>query len=172
MGLVVTLDPSAHGGVEKPLGVGADDSMAVDETSQNANVAGPSTVPQKTTSTSKSSSVPSGFGKIIRDAEGNVLRIELPTEEEEEEQEVKEQEMDMEEELESRMDADVRAKWSTNFSGSTAVQGAAGKGKAKTEVVGSECLPLIFFSSSRLGIFDHESWWYFWRPIGWSDGIG
>lgn len=161
MGLVVTLDPSAHGGVEKPLGVRAGDSIEVEETSQIENVAGPSSAPHKTASSSKSSSVPSGFGKIIRDAEGNVLRIELPTEEEI--QGVEEREMDMEEELESRMDADVRAKWATNFSGSTAVQGAAGKGRAKTGVVGSEYFPLIFFSSSHLGVFEHESWGYFWR---------
>lgn len=134
LGLVVTLDPSAHGGVEKPLG--NESSMQVDE-QEGQPVASSSKIADN------SADVPSGFGKIIRDVAGNVLRIELNEEEMQQQPET----TDMEEELESRMDQGVREKWTVNFSRSTAPQ----MGPSNGGVVHSECR----FSSQYLASGRH-----------------
>ncbi|PPQ78544.1 hypothetical protein CVT25_011816 [Psilocybe cyanescens] len=107
LGLVVTLDPSASGGIEKQLGL---DAAAMDTTHDQDSISSSSTTPPAQTN------VPIGFGRIKRDAAGNILGFEL----DENQQEPVAKKYDLEEELESRMDQDVRQKWSTNFSTSTA----------------------------------------------------
>ncbi|KAF8969908.1 ribosome biogenesis protein Nop16 [Flammula alnicola] len=109
LGLVVTLDPSAHGGVEKPLR-----AMSAIQVSHEQEAA-----PSSSTPNNASPSVPSGFGRILRDAAGNILGFEMNEEQTPEEQP---ETADMEEDLESRMDQDVREKWATDFSRSTASQ--------------------------------------------------
>ncbi|KAF9483840.1 hypothetical protein BDN70DRAFT_873222 [Pholiota conissans] len=106
LGLVVTLDPSAHGGVEKQLGVGS----STQSSQRQQPDASSSSSAQKPTA-----NVSTGFGRIIRDAEGKVIGVEM--DEEEETQPIS---MDLEEDLDSRVDPSVREKWSKDFSRSTA----------------------------------------------------
>ncbi|KDR81461.1 hypothetical protein GALMADRAFT_239404 [Galerina marginata CBS 339.88] len=100
LGLVVTLDPSAHGGVEKQLGRGS--SVQPSQGQELSNSAPPHAGPL------------SGFGRIIRDGTGNVLGFELnePTTQDLE----KDLEVNDVDDLVSHMDQDVRRKWATNFS--------------------------------------------------------
>ena len=101
LGLVVTLDPSAHGGVERPLG------------------AGTSIEPRKQSAFSNASSnVPNGFGRLVRDAAGNVTGFEL----DDEGANIQEPDepVNLEDDLESRLDQAVRLKWATGILKSTA----------------------------------------------------
>ncbi|KJA18578.1 hypothetical protein HYPSUDRAFT_45121, partial [Hypholoma sublateritium FD-334 SS-4] len=123
LGLVVTLDPSAHGGVEKPLGLEAGGQASQQQASQQQAATSSSSMPCNAVA-----NVPSGFGRIVRDAAGNVLGVEMNEDETEQPQP---QEMDMEEELESRMDQKVRKQWATDFSRST----AAAKGVVNEGVI-------------------------------------
>ncbi|KAH9484157.1 Nucleolar protein 16 [Psilocybe cubensis] len=104
LGLVVTLDPLASGGIEKPLGR---ESASMDTTHDYEPVASTSTAP------TSQPNVPVGFGRIKRDADGTILGFELN---ESVQEEATPKTRDLEEELESRMDQDVRQKWSTHFS--------------------------------------------------------
>jgi hypothetical protein len=144
----VTLDPSAHGGVEKPLGLGvsAKDSQQQPEASS-------SSAPKNA-----AASVPTGFGRIIRDAAGNIVGVEMNEEETAEEQP---QPIDLEQDLDSRVDQSVREKWATDFSRST----APSMGPKNESLVHSEFLyvnstfafmyigtPLYFFNGCCLGV--------------------
>jgi len=103
LGLVVTLDPSAHGGVEKPLGVASSDKLSRQEASSSS------------TSPPTSADLPSGFGRIIRDQAGNVVGYELN------EPQIEEENGDPSDlDAESQMDQDLRQKWTVNFSSSAA----------------------------------------------------
>lgn len=64
IGLAASLKPTASGGVERPLGVANSDEGQTD--------AAPSAA------ASSSSGLRAGFGRIIRDAEGNIVDVELP----------------------------------------------------------------------------------------------
>lgn len=130
LGLVVTLDPSASGGIEKQLGL---DSAAMDTSHDQEPIASSSTA---------QANVPVGFGRIKRNADGNILGFDLN----ESEQEPVPKPHDLEEELEARMDPDVRQKWSTNFSTST----ASHFGPRNENLVKSEYFPyfLFFFPTS------------------------
>jgi len=101
LGLVVTLDPSAHGGVEKQLGLGIGSSLQPSHDHESSNLA-----------PHPDANVPSGFGRIIRDGAGNVLSFELN------ESKIQEEDVEIDDVdgLESRMDLAVRQKWATNFS--------------------------------------------------------
>jgi len=76
LGLVASLNPTAPGGVEKPLGAASknESPMDVDHASgaSSSKAAGASRLPK-------------GYGRIVRDADGNVVDVELPEEEEAEE---------------------------------------------------------------------------------------
>ncbi|EKM55528.1 uncharacterized protein PHACADRAFT_94806 [Phanerochaete carnosa HHB-10118-sp] len=71
LGLVASLTPTASGGVEKPLGAASKNEPPVDVDcaleASSSKVAGPS-------------SLPKGYGRIVRDADGNVVDVELPEE--------------------------------------------------------------------------------------------
>lgn len=86
LGLIHDLNPSASGGIE-PLenqGRREDNDIPMASTSQPEGSASSSTIPK-------------GFGKIIRDESGNILRIEMAEGEEEEPQDEKTQDMEMQE---------------------------------------------------------------------------
>jgi len=108
LGLVVTLDPSAHGGVEKLLGLETGGQASQQQQAAASSSSAPSNAVVN---------VPSEFGRIIRDAAGNILGVEMN---EEETEELQPEEMDMEQDLESRMDHKIREQWTTDFSKSTA----------------------------------------------------
>ncbi|KAJ7771698.1 ribosome biogenesis protein Nop16 [Mycena metata] len=103
LGLIHTLNPSASGGVE-PIEVTAG---RVEDSPVNLTAA--STSSQSNTT----SPIPKGHGRIIRDEEGNVLRIEFA---EEDEQMPEEDDKTMEE-LEPEMDPLLRQKWVTGLGG-------------------------------------------------------
>lgn len=136
LGLVVTLDPSAHGGVEKPLGL----ETASRASQQQQTAASSSSAPSKVVA-----DVPSGFGRIVRDAAGNIMGVEMN---EDDTQEPQPQEMDMEEDLESRMDQKVREQWATDFSRST----AAAMGPVNEGVIHRESVPLVSVFLTRISL--------------------
>jgi len=108
LGLVVTLDPSAHGGVEKPLGVAPSVQLSQEQEPAVAS----------STSRPTNADVPSGFGRIIRDEAGSILGFEL-NESHEQGQVLETEDL---EDAGSRIDQGVRGKWATDFSSSTAPQ--------------------------------------------------
>lgn len=73
LGLVASLNPTASGGVERPLNY-AGKSPATDAPGR----------PEASTSqqvTNTQSSVPKGYGRIVRDKDGNIVDVVLPEEE-------------------------------------------------------------------------------------------
>lgn len=136
LGLVVTLDPSAHGGVEKPLGLESGGQASQHQQAAASSSSAPCNAV---------ADVPSGFGRIVRDAVGNILGVEMNEDETEGPQP---QEMDMEEELESRMDQKVRKQWATDFSRST----AAAKGAVNEGVIHREFHPPVSVLSTRISL--------------------
>jgi nucleolar protein 16 len=69
MGLMTTLAPRRPGGVEKDIKPSTGNDMEADE---DEAAAGPS---------SKTGAIPKGYGRIVRDAEGNVVDIVMGGEE-------------------------------------------------------------------------------------------
>jgi len=127
---VVTLDPSAAGGIEKPLGV---QHQIIEEQEQPtastwSSSHEPTTIPP----------VPSGFGRIIRDAAGNVLGVEMNEKQEDESKDAVTFPQDdvVMDDVESRIDRGVRQRWATDFSRST----ASHFGAKDDKLVQSECL--------------------------------
>jgi N-acetylglucosamine-1-phosphate uridyltransferase (contains nucleotidyltransferase and I-patch acetyltransferase domains) len=118
LGLVHTLNPSASGGVEPIEDV---------DTANTPIPTEPAAHQQKTTI------IPKGYGKIIRDDDGNVVRIELAEGEEEEGMD-EDREMDMEE-LEPEGDEKVLDKWVVELGG-----GGKGKGVGGNVVQGEQSL--------------------------------
>jgi len=100
LGLVVTLDPSARGGVERPLGVGTSIE-----------------IPREQSSDSAFSNVPNGFGRLVRDAAGNVTGFELDDDGGDMQEPY--EPVNLEDDLESRLDQAVRLKWASGFSSTT-----------------------------------------------------
>ncbi|KAH9854113.1 ribosome biogenesis protein Nop16 [Lenzites betulinus] len=87
LGLVATLNPIASGGTERPLSTQADHAAdAPSEDEDEDYVDADADQPEASTSAaaasqpSGASAVPKGYGKIIRDAEGNVVDIQLADE--------------------------------------------------------------------------------------------
>ncbi|KAJ3551145.1 hypothetical protein NM688_g4890 [Phlebia brevispora] len=75
LGLVASLNPTASGGVEQPLV-----PVLADEHSMEVDAA-----PEASTSTAEgTSALPKGFGRIVRDEDGNIIDIELAEEDTEE----------------------------------------------------------------------------------------
>ena len=74
LGLVASLNPTASGGVERPLNYAgkspATDAPGTPEASTSQQV------------TNTQSSVPKGYGRIVRDKDGNIVDVVLPEEEE------------------------------------------------------------------------------------------
>ncbi|KAI0664922.1 ribosome biogenesis protein Nop16 [Cubamyces menziesii] len=89
LGLAATLNPIASGGTERPLstrpGHEEEDPGTQPEASSSASAS--------TSHPSETSGVPKGYGKIIRDADGNIVDVVLADEDEEEE-EATEEELD------------------------------------------------------------------------------
>ncbi|KIP09099.1 hypothetical protein PHLGIDRAFT_126553 [Phlebiopsis gigantea 11061_1 CR5-6] len=69
LGLAASLKPTASGGVERPLGVASNNEPAM--AAESAPVA-------------SGSKLPKGYGRIVRDADGNVVDVQLDEEDEEE----------------------------------------------------------------------------------------
>lgn len=75
LGLVASLNPTASGGVEKSLGSSSKSEQAMDV----------DRAPEASSSKAAGTSgLPKGYGRIIRDADGNVVDVELAEEDEEE----------------------------------------------------------------------------------------
>ncbi|KAJ8093181.1 Nucleolar protein 16 [Marasmius tenuissimus] len=147
LGLVHDLNPSAAGGAE------------IIEVEQDAQFSGPSTTEAAAASSASSSihppqntSIPKGYGRIVRDEAGHVVHIELPDEEQDtEENSVEDVEMDMEQ---SALDLEesVREKW---VEGLGAQSGRPKIAAVKENVVGGEfkcdllpfLLSLLFFAA-------------------------
>jgi len=99
LGLAASLDPSANGSVEQVLGQSTDSQPTSSSLPSEELV---------------SKDLPSGFGRIIRDDSGNVVRVELNDEE-------PAMRLDPEDidNVESRIDPDVRQRWVHDFTKST-----------------------------------------------------
>ncbi|KAF8905978.1 ribosome biogenesis protein Nop16 [Gymnopilus junonius] len=105
LGLVVTLDPSAHGGVENPLGVASSNRLSRPGISLRSSSTGPPTKVD----------MPAGFGRIIRDQAGIVVGYDLN------EPQIKKGEEGFREiDPGGQMDEDLRRKWTADFSLNTA----------------------------------------------------
>lgn len=107
LGLVHTLNPSASGGVE-PLEAGSRPADSVPAAAE--------TVDSTTTTVG---AIPKGHGRIVRDAEGNVVGVELAAGEDEDAENAdadQDREMDMEE-LAPAVDGAVLGKWVTELGG-------------------------------------------------------
>lgn len=96
LGLVASLNPTASGGVERPLG-------------RQAPIAAASATPEASSSSSSkpsdTSAIPKGYGRIIRDEDGNIVDVQLG---EEESEPVPEEEM---EEIPDPADDEQQAGW-------------------------------------------------------------
>ena len=83
LGLAASLNPIASGGTERPLTAREERSEGVD-TAPSSSSKPPATA--AAAAAAASGSVPKGFGKIIRDADGNVVDVQLADEDEEEDE--------------------------------------------------------------------------------------
>ncbi|KAJ6618358.1 ribosome biogenesis protein Nop16 [Mycena sp. CBHHK59/15] len=112
LGLIHTLNPSASGGVEPMEATGLSEESPMDlmaaSTSSQTNSARP---------------LPKGHGRIIRDENGNILRIELA----EEDEEMAEDEKDMEQ-VGAEVDPKIMQKWVTGLGGGEKGKGVGGDG--------------------------------------------
>jgi nucleolar protein 16 len=98
LGLAASLVPLTHGGIEQPLGLSADHLQ-----SATASASPSADIPEK--------GVPTGFGRIIRNAAGSVVGVELNDAEPQAAVDV-----DDIDNVDSRIDPEVRRQWA---SGST-----------------------------------------------------
>jgi len=101
LGLVHTLNPSASGGVE-PLESQSHQSRHIQAVPQTS-------LPL---SSSEITHIPKGFGKIIRDEEGNVLRVEMAEELEKDSASAVEEDMET---LTPEVDSGLMEKWVTEM---------------------------------------------------------
>jgi len=118
LGLVCDLNPLASGGAEtKPQAPSAADADA----DVNMEVEAPAAGPSQPAATA----IPKGYGKIIRDADGNVLGVELseavdddePVQDPDPNRARARQAEDTEEMRDPEMDSRVRANWVTELGG-------------------------------------------------------
>jgi len=103
LGLIHTLNPSASGGAE-PEAIDHSEDAPMDLTAASTSSQSNATRP-----------IPKGHGRIIRDEDGNVLRVELA--EEDEEMPVDDDREENMEELEPEVDANILQKWVTGLGG-------------------------------------------------------
>ena len=134
--MAVTLDPSAHGGVEKALGVASSEKLPRQ------------TTPSTSTSLPARTDLPSGFGRIIRDQAGNILGYELN------EPQIEEAEGGSNDLSENTaVDADLLHKWTGDFSSSAATQGRpVNENLIKSEGQSLSFLSVLTFPSVLLHI--------------------
>jgi len=143
LGLVATLDPSAHGGVEKPLGQSTESSQKVSASGAMVN---------------STNDVPSGFGRICRDDAGNILSVDLH---EGEDQDVSMSTEELED-VDSQIDPNVLRKWTKNFASSTSKVAAKDESVVKeleqisTTATGSTTLSLPFSGVSSRHVSSGE----------------
>ncbi|CAA7267916.1 unnamed protein product [Cyclocybe aegerita] len=114
LGLLVSSDPVSSGGVETPLGL----------RSQNNSGQQPA-ASTSTNSSPPNTSVPSGFGRIVRDEAGNVIGIEMNEEEDPQEEAMETDDFDLDG-VDSHIDEDVRQRWAKGFPGNTSKNGQEG----------------------------------------------
>jgi len=115
LGLIHTLNPSASGGVEPTEAPAPSEDAPVDLTAASTSSQRNTTRP-----------IPKGHGRIVRDEDGNVLRVELP-EEDEEMPEEEDRQKNMED-LEPEVDASLLQKWVTGLGGGGKGKGVGGDG--------------------------------------------
>ncbi|KAK7049267.1 Nucleolar protein 16 [Paramarasmius palmivorus] len=101
LGLVHDLNPSAPGGAE---------IIDVDVENENATPHCSDSCQSGTSSNVGSGDgIPTGYGRIVRDEDGNIIRIELP-DDEKDPSTMEDEDMDMAQ-LEPELEGEVKAKW-------------------------------------------------------------
>lgn len=134
LGLVHTLNPLASGGVEH-------DPTEI-TTEPTTSPIYPSAV---STLTSSTNHIPKGYGKIIRDAEGNVVRVELPEDSEDDDQDQGHPSDD--EMRDPEVDKLVLSKWVTGLGGGRGAGAIAAKCESDNDIF---CRISFRFSSSSM----------------------
>lgn len=115
LGLIHTLNPSASGGVEPIEATGHSEDASVNLTAASTASQSNATRP-----------IPKGHGRIVRDEDGNVLRVELAEEDEEmPEDDGREKNM---EELQPEVEPSIHQKWVTGLGGGEKGKGVGGVG--------------------------------------------
>lgn len=130
LGLVHSLNPLASGGAEH------------DPTKQSTSSSTSTAEASHPSQASTAAPIPKGYGKIIRDIEGNVVRVELNADDE---QHVEEQAADgMQGLQEAEVDREVMANWVTKLGGGR----GSGAAIVECESLCSFLLSLLVFSTS------------------------
>lgn len=125
LGLVHNLNPSSSGGVEPS------------STSQRDEAISDTRTPEQAETSIPKPALPPGYGRIIRDEAGNVIRIEL-AEEDEEQAESRDEEMGL---LEPELDVPVLEQWVTGLGGQTASSEKDGKSTVVQALEGLSSVP-------------------------------
>jgi nucleolar protein 16 len=110
LGLVHTLNPLASGGAEHDPTKVPVNTQTILAPEPSHSHAGPST------STSSIEPIPKGYGKIIRDSDGNVIRVELSADDEERAEQVADKD-EMQGMHDPEVDKQVITSWVTELGG-------------------------------------------------------